>query len=180
MKRILIVTGAVVTTTLLALGGLFAAWLSGMHVPVASGATYLRVEKLNPVAAANQVIGEPNAPFFILLVGNDSRPGVGGARGDALHLLGVNPTKHQATILDIPRDTCWNGDKINVGNTRGPRGAGAGRRRAGRRARVLRDRRRLRGVHGPGRRRRRRRRERHDERCTTRTRVRTSRPVCTT
>ena len=24
-------------------------------------------------------------------------------------------------MLDIPRDTCWNGDKINVGNTQGPR-----------------------------------------------------------
>ena len=48
-------------------------------------------------------------------------PGVGGARGDALHVLGVNPAKHQATMIDIPRDTCWAGDKINVGNTRGPR-----------------------------------------------------------
>ena len=36
-------------------------------------------------------------------------------------MLGVNPAKHQATMLDIPRDTCWNGDKINVGNTQGPR-----------------------------------------------------------
>jgi LCP family protein required for cell wall assembly len=56
-----------------------------------------------------------------LLIGNDLRPGVGGARGDALHVLGVNPAKHQATMLDIPRDTCWNGDKINVGNTQSPR-----------------------------------------------------------
>jgi LCP family protein required for cell wall assembly len=24
-------------------------------------------------------------------------------------------------MLDIPRDTCWNGDKINAGNTKGPR-----------------------------------------------------------
>ncbi len=26
-------------------------------------------------------------------------------RGDAIHLIGVNPTTHQATILDFPRDT---------------------------------------------------------------------------
>jgi LCP family protein required for cell wall assembly len=55
------------------------------------------------------------------LVGNDERPGVGGARGDALHLLGVNPATKTATMLNIPRDTCWQGDKINVGNTHGPR-----------------------------------------------------------
>jgi len=67
------------------------------------------------------VVRGPKQPFFILLVGNDSRPGVGGARGDALHVLGVNPAHHEASMIDIPRDTCWFGDKINVGNTRGPR-----------------------------------------------------------
>src|SRR4029077_16068218 len=61
----------------------------------------------------------PTAPFFVLLVGNDDRPGVGGARGDALHLLGVNPKLHKATMLNIPRDTCWAGDKINAANARG-------------------------------------------------------------
>lgn len=114
----------------LALGcvGIGAAWLSGVHIPVASGTTYFRVVKVaQPAAAAKPVTQTANqsgpAPglFFILLVGNDSRPGVGGARGDALHLLGVNPAQNRATMLDIPRDTCWNGDKINVGNTRGPR-----------------------------------------------------------
>jgi len=38
-----------------------------------------------------------------------------------LHVLGVNPAKHQASMIDIPRDTCWAGDKINAGNTHGPR-----------------------------------------------------------
>ena len=110
--------------------GIFAAWLAGVHIPIASGATYLRVEKIAPLAAADRVGGAPTAPFFILLVGNDSRPGVGGARGDALHVLGVNPAKHQATMLDIPRDTCWDGDKINAGNTHGPRAQAERRRRA--------------------------------------------------
>jgi LCP family protein required for cell wall assembly len=101
--------------------GLFAAWLHGSHLPLAQGATYLRVTKLAPQSNADEVAGAPTGPLFILLVGNDSRPGVGGARGDALHVLGVNPKLHQAAMLDIPRDTCWGGDKINVGNTRGPR-----------------------------------------------------------
>ena len=110
-----------VTACLLAMGGLFAAWMSGMHIPIASGATYMRIAKVNPIESADRVSGAPNGVFFVLLVGNDSRPGVGGARGDALHVLGVNPAQKKATLLDIPRDTCWNGDKINVGNTIGPR-----------------------------------------------------------
>ncbi len=120
-KRVLIAFAGATTALVLGCVGIFGAWLAGVHVPIASGATYLRVEKVAPLSAADRVGGGPGAPFFILLVGNDSRPGVGGARGDALHLLGVNPAKHQATMLDIPRDTCWAGDKINVGNTQGPR-----------------------------------------------------------
>ena len=71
------------------------------------------------------------------------------------------PKLHKATMLDIPRDTCWNGDKINAANAAGRRaGAGRGRRRPGRRAGELRGRRELRRVP----RARRRRRRPHDER----------------
>ncbi len=43
-------------------------------------------------SAAADAAGAPTGTFFIALVGSDFRPGVGGARGDALHLVGVNPT----------------------------------------------------------------------------------------
>ncbi len=46
----------------------------------------------------------PAGTFFVLLVGNDARPGQTSSRGDALHLVGVNPAAGQATILNIPRD----------------------------------------------------------------------------
>ncbi len=121
VRRVVLVGTALVCTLVLGCAGLFTAWLAGIRVPVASGATYLRVQKVSPLAAANRVAGAPGAPFFILLVGNDFRPGVGGARGDALHLLGVNPKTKQASMLDIPRDTCWQGDKINAANTHGAR-----------------------------------------------------------
>lgn len=58
-------------------------------------------------------------PVFVLVVGNDARPGDLASRGDALHLIGVNPATGQATILNIPRDT-WapipgrGNDKINA------------------------------------------------------------------
>jgi len=120
-KRVLIAFAGATTAFTLGCIAIFAAWLAGMHVPIASGATYLRVAKIAPITAVDRGSGQWKTPFFVLLVGNDSRPGVGGARGDALHVLGVNPAKHQATMIDIPRDTCWNGDKINVGNTQSPR-----------------------------------------------------------
>ena len=46
-----------------------------------------------------------NGLTFILVIGSDGRVGVGGNRGDALHLIGVNPAQGRATMLDIPRDT---------------------------------------------------------------------------
>lgn len=42
---------------------------------------------------------------FVLVVGSDERPGLDGARGDALHLIGLDPGQSRATILNIPRDT---------------------------------------------------------------------------
>jgi LCP family protein required for cell wall assembly len=118
VKRALIIGCAFVVVVALGVSGLAAAWLAGYKVPFASGATYLRAEKLAPTGDAAEA-NSPTAPFFVLLVGSDDRPGVGGARGDALHLVGVNPQLHKATMLNIPRDTCWNGDKINAANTQG-------------------------------------------------------------
>lgn len=121
LRRTFFVLGAGVLALTLAFVGLFAAWLHGSNIPIASGQPYFRVSKINPVDSADKVSGAPTAPFFVLLVGNDYRPGLDGHRGDALHVLGVNPQRKAATMLDIPRDTCWNGDKINAANTNGPR-----------------------------------------------------------
>jgi LCP family protein required for cell wall assembly len=121
LRRIAIALCALGTACMIAGAAITSAWLAGARVPLVSGATYLRVEKIPRPKRADRIVGAPNRPFFLLLVGNDSRPGVGGARGDALHVLGVNPARKQASMIDIPRDTCWQGDKINVGNTHGPR-----------------------------------------------------------
>jgi LCP family protein required for cell wall assembly len=42
---------------------------------------------------------------FVLVVGSDERAGLDGQRGDALHVIGLNPKAGKATILNIPRDT---------------------------------------------------------------------------
>ncbi len=66
----------------------------------------------------------PGRPFFVLVMGNDGRPGDTITRGDALHLIGVNPAEGRATILDIPRDTYvvipgGGRDKINSAHAAG-------------------------------------------------------------
>ena len=92
--------------------------VTGMLVPLVLGAALL---SLDAVGGGEAAIGEavfqihrvdearfpppPDRPLFVLLVGHDARPGETAARGDALHLVGVNPAARQATILNIPRDT---------------------------------------------------------------------------
>jgi len=63
----------------------------------------------------------PGEPVFVLVMGDDARPGETRSRGDALHVIGINPEAGQATILNIPRDTWTNVpgrgmDKINAAN----------------------------------------------------------------
>lgn len=65
----------------------------------------------------------PGQVVFVLVMGHDARPGDTQSRGDALHLIGLNPGAGRATILNIPRDT-WvdvggRRDKINTGHLTG-------------------------------------------------------------
>jgi LCP family protein required for cell wall assembly len=119
-RRLLIGGGIALLALIVAVGGLTAAWLAGVRVPLASGQTYMKIVALESGRAA----GEPeNGTIYIALIGSDFRPGVGGARGDALHLLGINVDERKGTILDFPRDICYGGGKINaVHGTGGPRG----------------------------------------------------------
>lgn len=117
-KRWLRRLGAAMISIVMALAGLGAAWVSGWNVPGATGSAWVKVSKLQA-----RYTGPTTGPVFIMLVGSDLRPGVGGARGDALHILGINPALHAATILNIPRDTCASVGskrrKINEANSHG-------------------------------------------------------------
>jgi LCP family protein required for cell wall assembly len=84
---------------LLVAGLCVAAWLLAGQ-PGAAGATWFRVAKTGEAHFS----GSPTQPTFFLAVGNDERSGEAAGRGDALHLIGVNPTQGAATILDFPRD----------------------------------------------------------------------------
>jgi len=59
---------------------------------------------VEPGGAARYEPGRPGT-IFVLVVGSDERPGLDGARGDALHVIGLNPGLGRATLLNIPRDT---------------------------------------------------------------------------
>ena len=72
----------------------------------------------------NSVLPVNSDVFFVLVIGNDYRPGVDGKRADAIHLIGVNPTANKVSMLDFPRDTNVNipghgKNKINAANAFG-------------------------------------------------------------
>ncbi len=96
-RAVTVATGFVVGTV-----GLFGAWISGVDVPLVSGRAYVELVKLDRATTT----GGPTGVVFILLIGSDFRPGVGGARGDALHVLALNPALGAGAMLNIPRDTC--------------------------------------------------------------------------
>jgi LCP family protein required for cell wall assembly len=46
-------------------------------------------------------------PIFVLALGSDARPGepIDKERSDSIHIIGLNPAKHTASILGFPRDS---------------------------------------------------------------------------
>ncbi len=118
MKRALRRIAAFTTGFILSIAGMGLAWVHGWNLPGASGASAITVTKLHAEAASRD-----DQAIFVMFVGSDLRPGVGGARGDALHLIGINPKLHKATVIDIPRDTCatfgGHSRKINEANSNG-------------------------------------------------------------
>lgn len=89
-----------------------AAWIAGSTLGTVSPAGPQRAS-----AAPFLEIGQAHAgyvptlngtsPIFILFIGSDARPGqpVAGERTDSIHLVGINPAKHKASILGFPRDS---------------------------------------------------------------------------
>jgi LCP family protein required for cell wall assembly len=91
--------------------------LHGMAAPRAAAFEILKVDEghFNPA---------PGGVIFLLVLGNDARPGETISRADAIHLIGVNPGLGAASILDIPRDTYTDipghgTDKINAAHAYG-------------------------------------------------------------
>lgn len=80
------------------------AGLLALDLRTAHDAASLVLEEVDSRTAAYDP-GEWKDTVFVLAIGSDERPGLTGARGDALHVIGLNPKAGKATILNIPRDT---------------------------------------------------------------------------
>jgi LCP family protein required for cell wall assembly len=92
-------------------GLLSAAWLALGKPTPAKGAIWFQVVGVGD----SQFSAAPDKPFFFLALGNDGRTDADKGLGDAIHVIGVNPATHQATIINVPRDTTAPaGDKINA------------------------------------------------------------------
>lgn len=83
-------------------------------LPASHAAPAIEIHKVDDAAFDPS----PTEPFFVLVLGNDGRAGLAGQRGDAIHVVGVNPAAKVISILDIPRDTYvgipgHGSDKIN-------------------------------------------------------------------
>lgn len=116
-KAVAVLTGVLVPVVLAA-GLLTSAFRGGTGISL--GQSVFEVHKVEEA----HFPPPPDKPFFVLVIGNDARGSEGGTRGDALHLIGVNPSAGQATILNIPRDTWTNipgrgTDKINAAHVSG-------------------------------------------------------------
>jgi len=61
----------------------------------------------HPHQVANLPSLTGHKPIFILSLGSDARPGqsVIGERSDSIHIIGINPAEHRASILGFPRDS---------------------------------------------------------------------------
>ena len=86
--------------------------------------TALNVDTTQTTSKSDRYIPVPSDTFFVLAVGNDYRPGVGGKRADAIHLIGINTKENKASIINFPRDTNvqipgHGKNKINAANAYG-------------------------------------------------------------
>jgi LCP family protein required for cell wall assembly len=87
-----------------------AVWVTGSALgtastPAAQAEPRFAVGLAHPAQAFPTLTG--NKPIFVLALGSDARPGepIDKERSDSIHIVGLNPAKHQASILGFPRDS---------------------------------------------------------------------------
>jgi len=88
-----------------------AVWVAGAAVGTTSPTPHAAASPLLMLAKAHRAEFIPaldgKKPIFILALGSDARPGqnIERERADSIHIIGVNPAKHSASILGFPRDS---------------------------------------------------------------------------
>lgn len=79
--------------------------VAAVDVGIDRGDAPVSITKVETTGTASYDPGQVDATTFVLVIGSDERPGLSGARADALHVVGLNPGANQASVLNIPRDT---------------------------------------------------------------------------
>lgn len=86
-------------------------WVAGSALGALGGATPASAQTTGVVIGKAHAGYAPsltgNTPIVILVVGSGARPGedVTHSLSDSIHLVSINPDKHKATIIGIPRDS---------------------------------------------------------------------------
>ena len=85
-------------------------WVAGAALgqapgPVATASPMMALQAAHKAQFLPSLTGKK--PIFILALGSDARPGqnILRERSDSIHIIGVNPKKHAASILGFPRDS---------------------------------------------------------------------------
>jgi LCP family protein required for cell wall assembly len=87
------------------------AWIGGTVAGTIGNGTAAHATPLFELVKANADYTpslDADTPIFILLMGSDSIPGtapIDKGRSDSIHILGINPAAHRATVYGIPRDS---------------------------------------------------------------------------
>lgn len=91
------------------LAALLVAWIAGSVLGAGEHETAgaRPMFQIEPAHAEFVPVLNSEEPIFVLVIGSDARPDqeVNSQRADSIHILAVNPAKHKATIVGIPRDS---------------------------------------------------------------------------
>ena len=86
-----------------------AAWVAGSALgtpsaPRAHAMPLMQMGRAHPASHLPPL--DRDEPVFFLVLGSDARPGerVDRKRSDSIHVIGINPSRHTASILGFPRD----------------------------------------------------------------------------
>lgn len=110
-KKIAIGVLAAVVVALIGCGTAFALYVNSINTELSGNKTSEEMQAIQDVLAPKKSFNEP---FYMMLVGSDERAGSdeAGARSDTNIVVYVDPTKNQATLVSIPRDTMIEIDNV--------------------------------------------------------------------
>ena len=112
-KKVVIGVLAAVLVAVVGCGTAFALYVNSINSELIGDMTSEEMQAIQDVLAPKKSFDEP---FYMMLVGSDERAGSdeAGARSDTNIVVYVDPTRNQASIVSIPRDTMIDIDNVGI------------------------------------------------------------------